>query len=175
MSIVIARGIGRLRSPMSNSAKSRIAIVDAQIKIHAVPRMPIPNGTLAAANQWLFVEGWVTIQGIRRNKGRKSNEAYSDKPAMLFHGTPQSNTQPIMAPPIKKTSRGLCIGEMRQLAKMTAPQAMRVEGANLRIRTLPEPQKSRNDITDSSLLACCYYVALFIIGHGDDAEAVLLE
>ena len=52
---------------------------------------------------------------------------------------------------------------------------MRVDGANLRIRPLPEPQKSRNDVTDLSFLACRYDVALFIIGHGNNVESVLPE
>ena len=145
--MAIVRGSGKAPSPMLSSVKSRTAIVDAQTKMHAAPRMAISSGILAAASQWALVGGGFSIQGVRRSRGRKSTKEYSNKPTMFFLERPQSNTQPIAVTQTTEILRTLCVGKMRQLAKTITPQMMRVEGDNLRMRACPEPQKSRNDVT----------------------------
>jgi hypothetical protein len=80
-----------------------------------------------------------------------------------------------MKQPTKKHPNDAHTGEIRQLAKTIPPQTSRVDGASRRIRVWPEPQKSRNEVTGSSLLARGYHIAPVIIGHGDDAELVFFE
>ncbi len=70
---------------------------------------------------------------------------------------------------------GVWIGETRQHAKTRLPQTIRADGVNRRMRALPEPHNSWNEITVLSLLACGYHIALVVIGHGDDAEPVFCE
>src|SRR3989339_659395 len=98
--LVIMRGIDKRESPVLNSDKSRIAIVDAQTRIQAVPRILISMGTFVASYQLQPPEGWWSIQGMRRNNGRKSKKAYSNKPVIFFHGIPQRSTQVIVEPQI---------------------------------------------------------------------------